>query len=371
MAAFILISLFPLLAILAYPVISFIRYKFYPKPIRKSDNYLLPVSIIIACYNEEDYIRQKILAFLNEEEWIEGSEIIVVSGGSTDRTNEILAGFNDHPSVKIIISQQQLSKISAVNKAVPAAGNSLLVFSDCRQTMKRGSVKEMVHNFNDPDIGTVAAVLEDPKLNRRQSFFRWAINRVVYLDSQSGSGLNVYGALYAQRRILFCEFPEDQIFDDLCVISNTLSQKKRLIQEPLAVIYDVPFSSYYYSERLERLTRGLLTFITRQWQTLLKIGYGNLIRLLVFKYAKLLLPFSLAIWVCCLGVLLFSVDSVQLLVAIGLVILTALIFRKIRSAIRLFLNINFHFFRALAGYFFLKQTTTRWERLKVKHPIRD
>ena len=28
--------------------------------------------------------------FLDEKEWINGSEIIVVSGGSTDKTNEIL-----------------------------------------------------------------------------------------------------------------------------------------------------------------------------------------------------------------------------------------------------------------------------------------
>ena len=82
-----LLSFVSPLLILTYPAISYIRYRFFSRPIDKSVDFTVPVSVIIACYNEEKYIRNKILSFLDPEEWIEGSEIIVISAGSTDKTN--------------------------------------------------------------------------------------------------------------------------------------------------------------------------------------------------------------------------------------------------------------------------------------------
>lgn len=231
--------------------------------------------------------------------------------------------------------------------------------------MKKGSLKQLINNFNDPTIGTVVAILSDPDENRKPSFFRNTINRLVYYDSQSGSGLNVYGALYAQRKSIFQKFPKDQLFDDLCVIITTLSQHKRLIQEPLAVIYDVNFQVYYGGERLERLTRGLLIFITKQWPQMIKIKKSDLIRFLIFKYVKLLLPFSFTIWLIYAIIWFLAIKSLKLTILLFLISGALLIIKKTRSFIFLMIKINIYFFIAILKFIVLKKQSVRWKKLNI------
>ncbi len=360
-ALFIVSCIVPFL-MLVYPILSFLRYLFFKKPVLKSEDFLVPVSIIIACYNEEKHIREKLNSLLDPSEWIEGSEIIVVSGGSTDGTNRILSEFESNPKVQIIYSSTQLSKINGVNLAVQNAQHEILVFSDCRQKMKKGSVRELVFHFNDPKIGTVASVLHDNP-DQHSSFFRTIINGLVLLDSKSGSGYNVYGALYAQRKNIFQPFPQDQLFDDLCVIVSTIAQGTRLVQEPKAIIYDIPFQNYYKKERLERLTRGLLLFITKKWKQVMRMPLGDQFRFLVFKFGKLLLPFTFLIWGIYL--LLFLTQSNLYFSLISLVTLgILLLIPKIRKTLFLFLRINLYFFYAIFKFTFLKQRSERWEKLK-------
>ena len=352
--------------LLVYPLVSFCRYRCFRNPVLKSETYTEPVSIIIACYNEENYIRNKILSFLDKKEWIDGSEIIVVSAGSTDMTNEILKEFEDNHFVQIINSDVQLSKIKAVNTAVEYAKHKILVFSDCRQEMKIGSVKQLIHNFNDKNIGLVMSVLNDSQNDNRQSFFRNLINTLVYYDCQSGSGLNVYGALYAQRRSIFRKFPEDQLFDDLYVIISTLSQNKRLVQEPNAIIHDLEFNKYYSGERLERLVRGLLIFIIKERKMLFKINIPDLIRFMIFKYLKLLLPFSfLAMFISCIYYL-FKFDNLFLTLTIISTTILSFVFKKTRNIIVLIIRINYHFITAIFKFFLLNKRSVKWDKLKVK-----
>lgn len=81
-----IISLLPL----AYLIWIFLKAIFIKSSLNALDKFMQPVSIIIAAYNEEDFIRDKLLFFLGKNEWIPGSEIIVVSSGSIDGTNTIL-----------------------------------------------------------------------------------------------------------------------------------------------------------------------------------------------------------------------------------------------------------------------------------------
>jgi len=359
----IILSFLPVLLLMAYPVISFFRYTFFPVAVLKSEKFLVPVSIIIACYNEEKYIQSKILSFLDESDWIPNSEIIVVSGGSTDNTNTILHEFHHHPSVIVVLSPVQMSKIESVNLAVESARNEILVFSDCRQKMEKGSVKQLVYNFNDKNVGTVVAKLEDPDQDKKHSFFRSAINQIVFMDSQSGSALHVYGAMYAQRKSIFKKFPPNQLFDDLCVIISTLSHNKRLIQEPLAKIYDVNFNTYYGGERLERLTRGLLIFLTKNWSQIVKINKIDLFRFFTFKYVKLLLPFSFISGLLLMAYWLTETTNYFFPIFILSTFIVLLLLKSTRTFLLLLVRINFHFIMAIIKFFVFNKRSNSWEKL--------
>lgn len=361
----IFLALFTPGLLVLYALISYLRFLFFRIPPRQSETFSEPVSIIIAGYNEERFIEQKIRSFLNPVEWIPGSEIIVVSTGSNDNTNRILQQFHTYPEIQVIISDVRITKIMAVNKAVALSVNNYLVFSDCRQEMKPGSVKALLANFKDPCVGTVTAVLQDYMSEGTVSFARKWINKLVYWNSQTGSGLNVHGALYAQRKSVFCPFPTDILFDDLMVIVSTLQQGKRLIQEPKAVIYDLPFSEYYRSERIQRLTRGLLIFLIRYKGQIQLLSWKNQYRFLLFKYAKLTIPFSVLIW---LELLLYQIiyDKAGVVLLFCLTILgTILVDEKLRTSFFLFVRIQYYFFLATVKFIFFRKQSIEWEKLKM------
>lgn len=312
-----------------------------------------PVSIILTCYNEDKYVHQKISSLLDEKNWIKGSEIIVVTGGSTDSTNVELIKFKDHPYVTVHILESRISKIQGVNIGVSKAQHNFLVFSDFRQEMEPGSIFNLLKNFDDPSIGTVSGTLVDTKNISKPSFTRSLLNTIAIKESLNSSSLNVFGALYAQRRECFTHIPEDILFDDLFVTASTLAQNKRLVQEKNAIIYDVNFDQYYRKERIMRLARGLLLFLFNHLELIKKIPLKLRIRFLVFKYLKLTFPISLFLLLISttglmmigeyfLPLMLLSLASVLLIIPFSrkLFIMSILIHYYFAIAIILYLNGN-------------------------------
>ncbi|MDH4471328.1 MAG: glycosyltransferase [Fluviicola sp.] len=350
--------------LLAYPLFSYLRSVISPDPVKKDATFQPPVSIVIACYNEERYLQEKLETLLAPDEWIEGSEIIVVSTGSTDRSNSILQSFAHRPEITILL-EDRITKIEALNKAVPLARHDYLVFSDCRQYMKPGSVKELISNLKDERVGTVTCTILDTR--ERPTFFRRLYLFLAKCDSKANSTFNLYGALYAQRRDVFRPIPDHLLFDDFFVAISTLSQQKRLIQEENSVLYDIPFPHYYHRERIERLARGLLIFFFNNYSLIGQIPLKTRIRLLIYKYLKLLLPFLALIFALTSLLLfwetLFSVTTLFVITMLSLFVLTS---NSLTQHCFLILKINLYFFNALLGYAFLNRRSKHWKPLNIR-----
>jgi cellulose synthase/poly-beta-1,6-N-acetylglucosamine synthase-like glycosyltransferase len=323
-----------------------------------------PFSIIVAAYNEERFIRDKILSLMAKEGWIEGSELIVVSAGSTDSTNVILDEFRGQRDIVLMIYQEHLTKIDAVNLAVSRSKNEILVFSDCRQRMKSGSIRSLLYNFSDESVGTVTGTLVNIK-GSKVSQIRTLLNCVALAQSKNGSCLNVFGALYAQRKSVYRTIPNDIIFDDLFVAVSTIVQGRRLIQEKEAIIYDVDFNRYYSKERLERLARGLLMFLWNHTALIMQLPLGFLIRFLGFKYLKLVCPFLLIMSIACALYLVIPVMSVQIMTIAGLLLMIAFGIKESRDIICLFVRANVYFTTAVVKFICVNRQDTSWRQLEL------
>lgn len=352
--------------IMMYPLWSNLMAYFFKKEIRRSEEYIVPVSIVICCYNEAETITSRIQHFLDEKEWIPGSEILIVSGGSTDGTTEIIKSFTHEERIKTFLFETQMPKTKGLNFVVPKCKNEILIFSDCRQFIAPGSVRNLIYNFNDPEIGTVGTTLVDTKCNSKPSFMRMLLKNIALSDSQYGSCLNLHGALYAQRKSVFREMPSNLLFEDLFVVVSTIVQGKRIIQEPKSVIYDINFQSYYQSERIRRLARGLLIFIQLHFKLIFSMPTAVLIRFLIFKYLKLLIPIALALTIICCLPLLFSFPSKHL----GAFIITLLVVSLIKSSRRILVHVvqfNYNFLASIVNFVIKKNRSIQWKKLETKN----
>jgi biofilm PGA synthesis N-glycosyltransferase PgaC len=324
-----------------------------------------PVSIIIAAYNEDRFIRNKILSLIDQEWWIGGSEVIVVSGGSSDGTNAILEEFRSHDDIVLMIYEERLTKIEAVNLAVSRSRNDILVFSDCRQRMSTGAIGRLLDHFDDDSVGTVTSTLVNIN-GSNVSQIRRLLNVAARGHNEKGSCLNVCGALYSQRKCVFRAIPTDIIFDDLFVLVSTVLQNKRVVQEKDAIIYDVNFNRYYNSERVERLARGLLLFLWNHTTLITQLPLGFKMRFLGFKYVKLVCPFLLTMCVVCAIYLIMPVMSVQIAAIAALLGAVAFGITGSRDVICLFVRVNLYFMAAVLKFVLFNRRETSWKRLELE-----
>jgi biofilm PGA synthesis N-glycosyltransferase PgaC len=359
-------SLFYLI-LFSYPFVMIALAAFNKGSKLQQPTFTQPVSILIACYNEEKSILNKINSFLEADEWIEDSEILVISAGSTDGTNELLKGFQSHPNVRALILDEHLSKIEALNFAFSLSRHDILVFSDCRQRMEKGSLKQLIKNFSDDSIGTVNSTLVNRSIGKEPSRIRIWLNKTALAESVSGSSLNVYGALYAQRKTIYRKVPADLLFDDLFVVVSTIAQGKRLVQEKNAIIYDIDFGKYYQQERIERLTRGLLIFLVKQWQLILKMPAQPLFRFLIFKYLKLLMPFIHILFIISVAIMIKPFIN-PLMVIAGLATLAIVLWiTPSRKFLFLFCRINFYIMTSTLSFLFFNKRDLGWKKLQADH----
>ena len=148
------ISLFMVLYVyMGYPCLAAFLSVFINRPVRKSD-FTPQVTILIAAHNEQECIRQTIENKLSLDYPADKIEIIVVSDGSTDKTDEIVKDFASK-GVKFLRQKPRAGKTSAINMAVREATGEILVFSDANSIYAPDALKKLVQNFADPDVGYV------------------------------------------------------------------------------------------------------------------------------------------------------------------------------------------------------------------------
>ena len=96
-------------------------------PVRK-ESYEPNISIVLSVWNEEDVIKEKLQNLLSLGYPENKMEILIGSDGSTDKTTQIIRGFND-PRIRLIEQPRRQGKMATINELVQAAKNETIVFA--------------------------------------------------------------------------------------------------------------------------------------------------------------------------------------------------------------------------------------------------
>lgn len=101
------------------------------------------VSIVIPSYNRRQELANCI-GSLNAQEFDEALEVIVVDDGSTDGTDELIAGY---PEI-IYLKQENKGAAAARNKGVEAARGEFIFFLDSDCVVERDCLQELVKEIS-------------------------------------------------------------------------------------------------------------------------------------------------------------------------------------------------------------------------------
>lgn len=284
--------------VIGYPLIMRIRARLYAKPIHKN-LCSLPVSVIIAVHNEAGVLRRKIdnLGRLRKD-FVSDMEVIVVSDGSTDETNELLRNYA-YPWLRIVLLSGQSGKAVALNHGVEIASGEILVFTDVRQIIADAAMSAMLENYADPTVGGVSGCLRlTPLEGGRQEgeSLKWDIeNSLRSAEGRTGSLVGALGAFYSIRRHQFVQLPTGTILDDMWVPLHVTRAGYRVVLEERAVAWDdvCPTMKQEFRRKLRTATGNYQLMRMAPW--VLSTRNPLLLRFVFHKVFRLLMPFALLI----------------------------------------------------------------------------
>ena len=229
---------------LGYPLWLWIRSRWCRKPVR-SGPYIPFLSIIMIVRNEEKVLPRKLRNLLDLNYPDESLEIVMVSDGSTDSTNQILSEHTANPRVRVILNPQQQGKAAGLNAAMSSVRGEIVVFTDARQQIEPDAIRVLVENFADPEIGCASGelMLGDPETGEAEQGMGmyWRIEKAVReLESAVGSVVGATGAIYGVRRKLLVNVPDEAILDDVYIPMHVVRRGARVIFDPRARAWDSP-----------------------------------------------------------------------------------------------------------------------------------
>jgi cellulose synthase/poly-beta-1,6-N-acetylglucosamine synthase-like glycosyltransferase len=228
------------------------------------------VSLVIAAYNEERNIAERLDNALSLDYPSEALEIIVASDGSEDATAAIVRSYAAR-GVRLLALPRQ-GKIHALNAAVAQAAGDILVFSDANTLFDRQALKKLVQNFADPEVGGVAgskiylAAAESEASTKGEQLY-WSYDIwIKQLETLTGSIVSADGAIYAIRRDLYPVLGDSAVTDDFAISTAVVERQCRLVFEPEAHAYEIaiPTARREFARKVRLMTRGLRGIILRK-----------------------------------------------------------------------------------------------------------
>jgi cellulose synthase/poly-beta-1,6-N-acetylglucosamine synthase-like glycosyltransferase len=132
---------FALYIVAGYPLVLAVLARWRPKPIRKQFSEK-SVTVLLAAYNGEPWIRAKLESILQLDYPRERMEILVVSDGSTDETDAIASQFQTQ-GVELL-RVPHAGKAAALNAGMAQARGEILFFTDVRQRLEPDALRQLV-----------------------------------------------------------------------------------------------------------------------------------------------------------------------------------------------------------------------------------
>ncbi|MGE0682659.1 MAG: glycosyltransferase family 2 protein [Candidatus Binatia bacterium] len=258
--------------------------------------------MLIAAHNEERSIAEKIENCLTLEYPPEQLDIIVVSDGSTDQTNEIVERYALRlpERVTLITLHNRGGKAQALNAGAVTAAGDILLLADARQRFDAQVVRTLVRNFSDPEVGAVSGELflgsEGVAEKPEGLGLYWRYEKMIrQAESRGGSTVGYSGAISAIRRSLFRPLPVDTLVDDLVTPLQVAAQGYRVVFEPGAHAFDqVSSTPGHEFARKVRTLAGVTQTLLRLRQLAGPLSLRLQWQFWSHKVMRLLVPYALA-----------------------------------------------------------------------------
>ncbi|MCB0774922.1 MAG: glycosyltransferase family 2 protein [Chitinophagaceae bacterium] len=226
-----------------------------------------PVTIIIAAYNEESFIKEKIENTLSLDYPVDKFKILVVTDGSDDNTPELAREFE---KVQVLHDSKRSGKIAAIHRAMGFVTTPIVVFSDANTFLNTDCIKNIVTHYQDERTGGVAGEKKIMNSDNQQGpglgeglYWKYE-SKLKKMDAELYTVVGAAGELFSIRTHLY-EYPgNDVLLDDFIISLRICKKGYRIAYEPEAYALESPsFSIVEEQKRKIRISAGGFQSIAR------------------------------------------------------------------------------------------------------------
>lgn len=229
----------------------------------------IPITIIIACHNEEKNIGTT-LKYIKQQDYRGIINTIVVDNNSSDETGKIAMEAAEELSLPVqILREPKPGKNHALNKALKYVDTEYVITLDADTLLHKSAVRYLVSRKESAPQGVCAVAGAVLVRNSRKNFIariqEWdyflGIASIKRLQGLYQGTLVAQGAfsLYETRVIKDLKGWPDAIGEDIVLTWNFLKNNSLVYFEPLAVAFtEVPVTMKHLTRQRSRWARGMI-----------------------------------------------------------------------------------------------------------------
>lgn len=244
-----------------YPLLIWLlgRIKRRHRALPENPSDKLTVCIVVAAYNEERVLAQKLDSLLRQTYSQAATEIVVVDDGSHDNTRAIAAMYEDR-GVRLMTLPRG-GKAAALNAAVRDCRTDIVAYTDADTLWLPETLHYLLAPFADLGIGGVAGhvtMLASDAQGLGDRAYRGYETLIRRAETRAGSCTSADGGLFAVRRSLVQPVPPG-VTDDFFLSTGVVAAGRSLVYEPRAIVLEksVGQPSNQYQRRVRITVRGM------------------------------------------------------------------------------------------------------------------
>lgn len=195
------------------------------------------ISILLAVYNEEQVIEQKILTTFNTNYPAHKIQFLIGSDASSDKTNEIIKSFIDKYPVQLIEFEGRTGKSGIINKLTELASADIFIMTDANVFFQEDTIYQLVKHYKNDSIAQVGGNIINVQYKKdgisfQEKSYLSRENLIKYQEGIIwGTMIGTFGGCYSIRANAYAKVPDNFLVDDFYISMYVLEKGYKSINE--------------------------------------------------------------------------------------------------------------------------------------------
>ncbi len=236
------------------------------KPIKTE----IPITILIAAYNEEKNI-ERTLSYVGKQDYAGEIKIILVDNNSSDNTVKIATKTSEKLGLNLTVAKEEKAgKSHALNKGLTLITTQYFITLDADTILHPNAIKNIIYRIlqSPKDVCAVAGriLVRNSRENLLTKLQEWdyflGIGAIKVIQGLYQGTLVAQGAFSLYKTSVVKEvsgWPSDAIGEDIVLTWHFFEKGYKVFHEPRAIAFtEVPEKFSHFSTQRSRWARGMI-----------------------------------------------------------------------------------------------------------------